>query len=65
MAVLYDFICPNCGAEFEAKKEIDGENPQCLKCKAITEVAYRNKPVVRFKGTGFHCNDYDFMHIRD
>ena len=56
--MIYTFKCPNCKEKQEIAFGInDTKVAFCNKCKKIMERVY-DVPHIRFKGKGFHSNDY-------
>jgi putative FmdB family regulatory protein len=54
----YDYLCPDCGNEFEVRQSFDSEPvATCGNCQGTARRVIHSVPVV-FKGSGFYVNDY-------
>jgi putative FmdB family regulatory protein len=54
----YDYLCPDCGNEFEVRQSFDSEPvATCGSCQGTARRVIHSVPVV-FKGSGFYVNDY-------
>ena len=54
----YDYVCPDCGNEFEVRQSFDSEPvADCAECEGTARRVIHSVPVV-FKGSGFYVNDY-------
>ena len=54
----YDYVCPDCGNEFEVRQSFDSEPvADCGACQGTARRVIHSVPVV-FKGSGFYVNDY-------
>ena len=54
----YDYLCPDCGNEFEVRQSFDSEPvATCGGCQGTARRVIHSVPIV-FKGSGFYVNDY-------
>ena len=54
----YDYVCPDCGNEFEVRQSFDSEPvATCDSCQGTARRVIHSVPIV-FKGSGFYVNDY-------
>ena len=54
----YDYVCPDCGNEFEVRQSFDSEPvATCDLCQGTARRVIHSVPIV-FKGSGFYVNDY-------
>ena len=54
----YDYVCPDCGKEFEVRQSLYSEPvADCGNCQGTARRVIHSVPVV-FKGSGFYVNDY-------
>ncbi len=54
----YDYLCPDCGNEFEVRQSFDSEPvATCGNCQGTARRVIHSVPIV-FKGSGFYVNDY-------
>jgi len=63
---MYEYICDNCGNEFEAYQTFDSKPfLRCRDCKLET-LRRVYKPVgIVFKGSGFYTNDNRRVNLTD
>ena len=55
---IYEFSCPNCGAEFEMVRSFsDSTMPACPKCAGTNVQRLLSRPAIHFKGSGWYIND--------
>ena len=55
---MFDFKCSSCGIVQERIVKLDEPAPACKKCGSDTEKQLAGGMSVKFKGPGFHVNDY-------
>ena len=54
----YDYLCPDCGNEFEIRQSFTSDPiATCESCQGTARRVIHSVPVV-FKGSGFYVNDY-------
>jgi len=55
---IYEFICHDCGAEFEKLLSFSSTiTPQCPTCQSENVKRQMGLPAVHFKGSGWYIND--------
>lgn len=55
---IYEYRCPECGAEFEKMQKVDDPAPECPECgvdKAEKKISLSS---FQLTGTGFYATDY-------
>jgi len=55
---IFDFSCLSCHYVFERICDINQEYPRCPLCGGTTD-KIMGAPAAHFKGSGFHCTDYN------
>jgi putative FmdB family regulatory protein len=55
---MFDFKCSSCGTVQERIVKLEDDAPACKKCGGETEKQISGGIGVKFKGPGFHVNDY-------
>ena len=55
---IYEFSCPDCGAEFEMKRSFsDTTAPICPNCQGTHVQRLLSRPAIHFKGSGWYITD--------
>lgn len=54
---IYEFLCRNCGDEFEQILPFSAQTPHCPKCKSVQVERRVGRPAIHFKGSGWYITD--------
>ncbi len=54
---IYEFVCGECGYEFEKIQSFSAGTPVCASCGAENVTRQMGKPAIHFKGSGWYIND--------
>lgn len=54
---IYEFVCGECGDEFEKIQSFSASTPVCISCGADNVERQMGKPAIHFKGSGWYIND--------
>lgn len=54
---IYEFVCGECGHEFEKILSFTASTPVCANCGADNVARQMGKPAIHFKGSGWYIND--------
>ena len=55
---IYEFVCQNCGHEFEHIQSFsDVSAPACTNCESREVVRRLGRPAIHFKGSGWYITD--------
>lgn len=54
---IYEFVCGECGYEFEKIQSFSASTPVCASCGADNVERQMGKPAIHFKGSGWYIND--------
>ena len=54
---IYEYVCCKCKYTIQQIMKFIDTLPECPECR-IKMVRKIGVPVIRFVGSGFHCNDY-------
>lgn len=54
---IYEFVCGECGYEFEKIQSFSASTPVCASCGAENVTRQMGKPAIHFKGSGWYIND--------
>ncbi len=55
---IYEFVCQNCGHEFEHIQSFSDESaPACTNCESREVVRRLGRPAIHFKGSGWYITD--------
>lgn len=54
---IYEFVCGECGHEFEKILSFTASLPVCASCGAVNVERQMGKPAIHFKGSGWYIND--------
>lgn len=54
---IYEFVCGECGHEFEKILSFSAGTPVCASCGADNVERQMGKPAIHFKGSGWYIND--------
>jgi putative FmdB family regulatory protein len=54
---IYEFVCGECGHEFEKILSFSASTPVCASCGAVNVERQMGKPAIHFKGSGWYIND--------
>lgn len=55
---IYEFVCQNCGTEFEKIQSFSETNvPTCLSCQSLNVSRKMSRPAIHFKGSGWYVTD--------
>lgn len=54
---IYEFICGDCGHEFEKIMSFSASTPVCARCGAANVTRQMGRPAIHFKGSGWYIND--------
>lgn len=55
---IYEFVCQNCGHEFEKILPFSAQTtPSCPVCQSTQVVRQMGRPAIHFKGSGWYIND--------
>lgn len=54
---IYEFLCQNCGNEFEKILPFSAQTPHCPKCMSEHVKRYVGRPAIHFKGSGWYITD--------
>ncbi|RLT38891.1 MAG: zinc ribbon domain-containing protein [Chloroflexi bacterium] len=54
---IYEFVCGDCGYEFEKIQSFSASTPVCASCGADNVARQMGKPAIHFKGSGWYIND--------
>lgn len=55
---IYEFVCQNCGHEFEKILSFSAQTtPSCAVCQSTQVVRQMGRPAIHFKGSGWYIND--------
>lgn len=55
---IYEFSCPDCGAEFEMKRSFSETTaPICPNCQGVNVQRLLSRPAIHFKGSGWYITD--------
>ncbi len=57
---IYEFECNKCGHRFDVRMSLSDEPPETCPSKGCRGRLHKvfSPPVIIFKGSGFHVNDY-------
>ncbi|HLY24284.1 MAG TPA: FmdB family zinc ribbon protein [bacterium] len=53
----YEYRCPRCGHQFEARHAVNAAPPKCERCGRAVRRVFTPVGII-FKGTGWHITDY-------
>jgi len=54
---IYEFVCGECGHEFEKILAFSAATPACAKCGAANVERQMGRPAIHFKGSGWYITD--------
>lgn len=54
---IYEFVCGECGHEFEKILSFSAATPACAKCGATNVERQMGRPAIHFKGSGWYITD--------
>jgi len=54
---IYEFVCGECGYEFEKIQSFSASTPVCVSCGSDNVERQMGKPAIHFKGSGWYIND--------
>jgi len=54
---IYEFVCGECGHEFEKILSFSAATPACVKCGAANVERQVGRPAIHFKGSGWYITD--------
>jgi putative FmdB family regulatory protein len=55
--LIYEFVCDECGHEFEKILSFSAASPACASCGAGNVERQMGRPAIHFKGSGWYIND--------
>jgi len=54
---IYEFVCGECGHEFEKILSFSATTPACARCGAANVERQMGRPAIHFKGSGWYITD--------
>jgi putative FmdB family regulatory protein len=54
---IYEFVCGECGHEFEKILSFSAATPACANCGATNVERQMGRPAIHFKGSGWYITD--------